>query len=320
MGAVSVVSSFYTLFSRQKYVSLSYEAIGLFRDLEINLLGRKNMKKALIVLMSALFLLPATGVAAQQPDSKGCKDHPLFPTRMPGYFISYCKVEEFGVFDFSFTPNVEKLPVEGKFTFIIYSIPDRKDEPSALAIVRNYENAILKVGGTILKSDPTRRVNGKIVKDGQEVWVQAEKGNGTIWLRIVEKKAMEQYIVADAAAFGNDIRATGHAAVYGINFDTGKSTIKPESAQAIGEIAKLLTADPGLKIYVVGHTDNVGGVDSNIKLSQDRAEAVLQALVRDHSISSDCLRAYGCGPYAPVASNDAEEGRAKNRRVELVKQ
>ena len=111
---------------------------------------------------------------------------------------------------------------------------------------------------------------------------------------------MEQYIVADAAAFGNDIRATGHAAVYGIHFDTGKSTIKPESAQAIGEIAKLLKADPGLKIHVVGHTDNVGGVDSNIKLSQDRAEAVLQALVRDHGIAPARLRAYGCGRLRPL--------------------
>jgi OOP family OmpA-OmpF porin len=109
-------------------------------------------------------------------------------------------------------------------------------------------------------------------------------------------------------------------AVYGINFDTGKSAIKPESAQAIGEIAKLLTADPSLKLFVVGHTDNVGGVDSNIKLSQDRAEAVLQTLVRDHAIAPARLRASGCGPFAPVASNDTEEGRAKNRRVELVKQ
>ena len=278
------------------------------------------MKKTLIVWMSALLFLLATGVAAQQPDSKDCKDHPLFPTRMPEYRIAACKVEDFGIYEFYATKG-PKTPVEGKFTFITYAYTgQRTSEPSGLAVVRNYENAIKKAGGTILQSVPTWWVNGKIVKDGQEVWVQAEKGNGTIWLRIVEKKAMEQYIVADAAAFGNDIRATGHVAVYGINFDTGKSTIKPESAQALGEIVKLLTADPSLKIYVVGHTDNAGGVDSNIKLSQDRAEAVLQALVRDHSISPDCLRAYGCGPYAPVASNDAEEGRAKNRRVELVKQ
>ena len=278
------------------------------------------MKKALIVWMSALLFLLATGVAAQQPDSKDCKDHPLFPTRMPEYRLEACKVEDFGVYEF-WSVKGPKTPVEGKFTFLTYSFTgERANEPSGLAVVRNYENAIRKVGGTILQSVPNWWVNGKIIKDGQELWAQIEKGNGKIWLRIVEKKAMEQYIVADAAALGNDIRAMGHAAVYGINFDTGKSIIKPESAQAIGEIAKLLTADPSLKVFVVGHTDTVGGVDSNIKLSQDRAEAVLQALVRDHGIAPARLRASGCGPFAPVASNDTEEGRAKNRRVELVKQ
>ena len=278
------------------------------------------MKKALILLMAVILLSLASGAAAQQADNKGCKDHPLFPTRMPGYRIATCKVEAFGVYEF-FATKGPKTPVEGKFTFITYAFTgERANEPSGLAVVRNYENAIKKVGGTILQSDPERWVNGKVVKDGQEVWVQAEKGNGAIWLRIVEKKAMEQFIEADAAALGNDLRNMGHAAVYGINFDSGKSTIKPESAQALGEIAKLLNADPSLKIHVVGHTDNVGGVDSNIKLSQDRAEAVLQALVRDHGIAPARLRSYGCGQFAPVASNDTDEGRAKNRRVELVKQ
>ena len=96
--------------------------------------------------------------------------------------------------------------------------------------------------------------------------------------------------------------------------------ISSESAQAIAEIAKLLKADPILKIHVVGHTDNVGDIDSNIKLSKDRGEAVLQALARDHGIAATRLKSYGCGQFAPVASNDTEEGRAKNRRVELVKQ
>jgi OmpA-OmpF porin, OOP family len=277
------------------------------------------MKKATIILMSALCLLSATGVFAQK-DQAGCKDHPLFPTRMPDYRIGTCRVEAFGVYEFQAMKG-PKTPVEGKFTFITYLFTGpRANEPSGLAVVRNYENAIKKLGGTILQSDPQRWVNGKIIKDGQETWVEAGKGNGAIWLRIVEKKEMEQFIEADAAAFSNDLKNTGHVAVYGIYFDTGKSVIKPESAQAIGEIAKLLTGDPGLKVYVVGHTDNVGGVDTNIKLSQDRAEAVLQALVRDHGIAPGRLRASGCGPFAPTASNDAEEGRAKNRRVELVKQ
>ena len=276
------------------------------------------MKRTVIVLMSAVLLLSATGAFAQ--DKAGCTDHPLFPTRMPDYRIEACKVEDYGMYEFSAMKG-PKTPVEGKFTFITYTYTgERTAEPSGLAVVRNYENAFKKVGGTILQSDPQRWVNGKIVKDGQEAWFEVYKGNGKIWLRIVEKKEMEQAIVADAAAFGNDIRATGHAAVYGVYFDTGKSTIKPESAQAIEEIAKLLKGDPGLKVHVVGHTDNVGGRDANIKLSQARGEAVLQALVSDHGIAATRLSSYGCGPFAPVASNDSEEGRAKNRRVELVKQ
>ena len=276
------------------------------------------MKKVWIVLISAVLIFLATGLPAQQTDKAGCKDHPLFPTRMPQYRIVECKVESYGVFEF-FSVKGPRIPVEGKFTDIIYEYTgSRPTEPSGLAVVRNFENAIRKVGGTILQIDPIRWVNGKIIKDGQEVWVQIDKMNGAYQLRIIEKKKMEQHIEADAAAFSNDLKATGHVAVYGINFDTGKSSIKPESAQTIGQIAKLLKADPGLKLGVVGHTDNVGNVDGNIKLSQDRASAVLQELVRNHGIATARLRGYGCGMFAPVASNDAEVGRAKNRRVELV--
>jgi outer membrane protein OmpA-like peptidoglycan-associated protein len=278
------------------------------------------MKKTLIAMTGVLLFLLATSVVAQQADYKGCKDHPLFPTRMPEYRIVACKVEPFGVYEF-FVLKGPKLPVEGKFTFITYNFTgQRANEPSGLAVVRNYENAIIKAGGTILQKDPQRWVNGKIVKDGQEVFMQAEKGNGAIWLRIVEKQAMEQFIEADAAAMGKDINATGHVAVYGIYFDSGKSVIKPESAQAIAEIAKLLKGQPALKLFVVGHTDNEGGVESNVKLAQDRAEAVLKALVNENAIAASRLRAWGCGQFAPVAANDSEEGRAKNRRVELVKQ
>ena len=131
---------------------------------------------------------------------------------------------------------------------------------------------------------------------------------------------MEQTIVADAAAFADDLKTTGHAAVYGIYFDSGKAELKPESEQAVTEIAKLLKTDPALKVFVVGHTDITGGIESNVKLSQERAQAVIQALVRTHGIEQPRLRPFGSGPFAPVATNDTDEGRAKNRRVELVKQ
>jgi outer membrane protein OmpA-like peptidoglycan-associated protein len=133
-------------------------------------------------------------------------------------------------------------------------------------------------------------------------------------------QAMAQDIVGNAGAFANDLKTTGHVAVEGILFETGKSELKPESAQAIAEVAKLLKEDAGLKLFVVGHTDNVGVLEGNMKLSQDRAQSVVQALVRTHGVEAARLRAYGDGPYAPVASNDSEAGRVKNRRVELVKQ
>lgn len=186
--------------------------------------------------------------------------------------------------------------------------------------MRNYENALAKIGGTVAERDPQRWVNGKVVVDGKEAWAEAEKGNGKIWLRIVEKQPMQQHIVADAMSMSNDLRATGHVAVYGIFFDTGKSVVKPESKAAIDEMAKLLKSDANLKLWVVGHTDSVGKVDDNMRLAQARAEAVAAELVSAHGIGAARLKGYGVGPLAPVAGNDDDAGRAKNRRVDLVKQ
>ncbi len=271
-------------------------------------------------VLSALTILAPSPV--QAADKAGCADHPLFPTRMPDYVLADCKTEEFGTYAFQTASNSKvKTPVEGKLTVITYGYTGpRGSEPSALAVVRNYEGAIVKAGGTVVYADPQRWVTAKIVKDGKEAWAQAEKGNGRIWLRIVEKKAMAQYVVADAAALGNDIGATGHVAVYGIHFDTDKAEVKPDSRPALEEIARLLAKDTALELLVVGHTDMTGSLDANLKLSQARAESVVRALVSQHGVAAARLKGHGVGPLAPVASNQTEEGRAKNRRVELVKE
>ena len=278
------------------------------------------MEKVKHLWITAVLLIVVSSLAnAAGGDKKGCADHPVFPTRMPGYSIADCETKDFDAFNLE-TGKKAKTGVEGRRTKLTYRVEDRSKEPSGLTVVRNYENAIKSVQGTVLFSDPNRLVNGKIVKDGKEVWVQAEKGNGLIWLTIVEKAGMVQDIVANADAIGNDIKSTGHAAVYGIYFDTGKSEVKPESQAALQEVAKLLSSDPGLKLLVVGHTDSVGQLEANMKLSQARAEAVVQALTKSHSVSATRLKAQGAGPIAPVATNRTEEGRAKNRRVELVEQ
>lgn len=272
------------------------------------------------IRLAALAVLFASGAAlAAKPDAKGCVDHPLFPTRMPNYRIGSCDVKEFDAYTFR-VDGGKKQRTEGKFTFITYVVDDRKDDQSGLAVIRNYENALKKIGGKVQGTGGERWVTLSAVVDGREVWAEAEKGNSAIWLRIVEKQDMEQHVVADAASFGNDLKATGHVAVDGIYFDTAKSVLKPESTPALKEVAKLLAADPSLKLWVVGHTDAAGAVDGNMKLSQARAEAVVTALTTAHGVGAARLKGYGVGPLAPVATNDNEEGRAKNRRVELVRQ
>jgi OOP family OmpA-OmpF porin len=279
------------------------------------------MKTRFFVWTSLLILLASAGAFAQQKDDRNCKDHPLLPNRMPGdYWIRSCKSSQFDAFAFTVAKGKTET-VEGQFWYLSYypqaSAPQK---PSELMIQRNYENAIVKAGGTVVYSEKGRSTL-KITKDGQEIWVQVgAEFTGKYSLTIVQKEAMAQAIVVDAAALANDIRTTGHVAVYDILFDTGKSDIKPESAKAIEEIAKMLKGDPALKLHVVGHTDNEGTLDGNLKLSMARAQAVISALTGSHGIAASRLNAFGCGQYAPVASNDTPEGKAKNRRVELVKQ
>lgn len=131
---------------------------------------------------------------------------------------------------------------------------------------------------------------------------------------------MVQHVVADAAALGQGLAATGHVTVEGIFFDTGKSEVKPESTPALEQVAKLLAGDASLKLWVVGHTDSVGKVEDNMKLSQARAEAVVKELTTKQGVAAARLKGYGVGPLAPVATNGTDDGRALNRRVELVKQ
>jgi outer membrane protein OmpA-like peptidoglycan-associated protein len=205
----------------------------------------------------------------------------------------------------------------------MYDLNNNVQAPSPLQIGRNYINAVKKVGGQLIYEfqDPGEDVVLKVVKNGMEVWAYiSANGSGAYGIHIIEKQVMNQDVVADANSMAAAIKETGKIALYGIYFDSGKSVLKPESQSALQEISKLLKADPNLKLYVVGHTDNVGIFDANIKLSKDRALAVVNALVTQFSVNVIRLTAFGDGPTSPVASNDKEEGRALNRRVELVKQ
>jgi outer membrane protein OmpA-like peptidoglycan-associated protein len=270
------------------------------------------------------FLVIMAGIAPlmAQDDSEGCKDPALF-TRMPNFHIYRCEDLQFDKYDFP-SGSGKTQSVEGHHILIHYYLNENAQAPGPIQIVRNYTGAIKKIGGQIVyefEDGGMQNSTVKLVKNGQEIWAYVNAGgNGMYSIHIIEKAAMNQDVVADASSMANSIRESGKVAVYGIYFDTGKSTLKPESQPTLQEIGKLLKSDPNLKLYVVGHTDNTGLFTSNIKLSMDRATTVVNALVAQFSVNPGRLTAFGDGPTCPVSSNDKEEGRALNRRVELVKQ
>jgi len=268
------------------------------------------------------FLLAVLGfsIAFAQEDVEGSKDHPLL-TRMPGYKIEGYEEREFDVYDKFLDSKGKTTSVEGHYYFIGYYVKKGEKAASETQVPRNFINALTKIGGTVIyqtRSDAYM----KLTKDNKVTWVRVRtknRGEGyQLW--IIEEAAMKQDIVADAKSMAQDISNTGRVALYGIYFDFDNADVKSESDPTLKEISKLLSLDPKLKLYVVGHTDSVGDFNYNMKLSQARADAVVKILASKYGVDANRLKPFGVGPVAPVTSNDTEDGKAKNRRVELVKQ
>jgi len=150
---------------------------------------------------------------------------------------------------------------------------------------------------------------------------ESSRGNVAV-LRVIETKEMDtgKIVFLNASQMDQAITDTGSVSLYGILFDLDKDTLRPDSKPTLDEIAKLLQDKPELKLKIVGHTDNQGTADYNLNLSQRRAASVVAALTGDYGIAAERLTSEGAGLTQPVAPNESEEGRAKNRRVELVAQ
>lgn len=258
---------------------------------------------------------------AQEKDVEGSADHALF-TRMPGFYIDKYEVKDFDTYESTYIQGADAV-WEGKMTFITYQLKEGAKAPSMVQIPLNFENAIKKIGGKVLVSSSKTgtAMQGKIEKQGAVTYVEAQAFNdGTrYWLIIVEKGAMKQDVVADASALSAALAATGKAVVDGLYFEADKAVLKSESGPAIDQVVKLMSQNPKLKVFVVGHTANAGSVESSVKLSDERAQAIVQMLV-SKGVAASRLKAVGVGPYCPAASNRTEEGKALNRRVELVEQ
>ncbi|MGB8260669.1 MAG: OmpA family protein [Terracidiphilus sp.] len=276
------------------------------------------LRSLLVAVFAAVTVLPAIA----QQDEPGSKDFPGI-SRMSGYWITHYNDTVFDAYKFSVKENGKEREesVEGRHVKIRYRLQDNLPKGSTLQVLRNYQNAARAAGGKVLfEGEFTTTI--RLPKSASEVWLEVNARSaeryGEYDLNIVEKQTMKQEVTMDAAAMAQGLNDAGEVAIYGIYFDTAKSDLKPESDPALGEIAKLLKEHPALRVYIVGHTDMVGDAAANVKLSQVRAQAVVTALTTRLGVAPTRLIAYGAGPYAPVATNKTEDGRAKNRRVELV--
>ncbi len=138
---------------------------------------------------------------------------------------------------------------------------------------------------------------------------------------ILETKSMVQnMVVVSASDMSKSIASNGKVAIYGIFFDTNKADVKPESKPSLEQIATFMKNEPAMRLHVVGHTDSVGGFEANMSLAKRRADAIVAALTREYGVAAARLTANGVAHLAPVATNTTDEGRTKNRRVELVPQ
>lgn len=244
------------------------------------------------------------------------------------------------------------LTLEGKVTRLVYTNPTGR---SSLEIFRSYQEALTKAGFQTIFAcggtecgdagtnedvpgvgrwcvqgldceDVMRYTVAKLPREQGDVYVAVKvllngySTAGTV-VNVIEIKPPEKDLVkVNAEAMRSDLGAVGHTPIYGVYFDTGKAVIKPESDATLAEIAKLLKSNATMKLHVVGHTDNVGTSVANMELSKQRAAAVVSALVTKYQIAVARLDSAGVGPFSPVATNRTDEGRSKNRRVELVEQ
>lgn len=277
----------------------------------------RHALRLLLILCVALFSVKAFA----NDDLDGSKDHSLF-SRMPGFYIMDHNAG-FDSVDFPVPGPNEDEPgartVEGEVTRIIYEIKEGARPAAPLQILRNYENALKKLGGDVFYKYGKISMAGKAVKDGRTVYlmIQVLNDGQTYEMTALVENDMAQDVVLGSLEMYERLEQDGRLALY-INFDTGKSTIKPESRPTVDEIAKMMQENSELKIKVEGHTDNQGGAESNQKLSEARAKAVVEAIVAK-GVQASRLKPSGHGQAKPIADNKSEEGRAKNRRVELVK-
>jgi OOP family OmpA-OmpF porin len=274
----------------------------------------KQTRVAVLLVASCILALNTFAQDEAPTDAEGCKDSPLI-TRMPGSLIHSCENKEFDQAEMpagrDAEGNSQQKTLEGELHTWDYGT---RAGVSEIQVFRNFETALKQAGfGIVFEQSP-----GTITAHKGNTWFMLDNKGEFYYQTVVTVKQMTQEVTADASSIADELNKSGHIALYGIHFESGKAAILPDSESVLGEIAKMLQQNPDVKISVEGHTDNVGSAASNQALSEKRAQAVV-AWLTSHGVSAARLKAKGWGQSKPLADNGSDEGRGKNRRVELVK-
>lgn len=253
------------------------------------------------------------------------------------------RVDDFDEYERIIGAEKQTERLEGRLTRLKYDNPKGR---STLEIERNYRDALTSQGLSIDFScakrkecgnparDPSwnsinginlgidgdfRYFTGSLMRNASRVYVAVAVNKSVHYVHILETVDMQSGLVS-VDGLAAELDRAGKVELQGIHFDTGKATLRAESRSALAQVAALMERQTAQRLVIVGHTDDVGSWDANLKLSLDRAEAVRSALAADHGIAASRLLARGMGSAQPVADNATPEGRARNRRVELLKE
>ena len=211
--------------------------------------------------LSVLAFLLSAALAAFAQDAENCKDSPLI-TRMPGATIHNCEHKEFEQLDVRTGTDKDgeaiQKHLEGEYWFWDYG---NREGVSEIQVFRNFETALRKAGFAI---DWSGSPNLLTAHKG-DTWYSLDNKGDFYYQYIVAVKAMQQEVTADAAQLQDEISKSGHVAVYGIHFETGKAAVLPDSEPVLAEVQKLLEQNASLKVRIEGHTDNVGQQDERAR-------------------------------------------------------
>jgi len=307
---------------------------------------KKDAAMHLLTKSLTLALLCTFALPLRAADVEGSSDYPGIG-RYEGSQITGYKISDFDTFNLLEAKGSEGFrTLEGAVTRIAYMLPE---SATIVAAERSFAQALEAAGFDITFSCATddcggvsydldqlpiplmgvdrfdyRVLTGKGAAEGADLHAQvivSQDGNRRVrvQLNVVRTEAFTSRMI-DAAQMQSEISQTGRVALYGIYFDTDSAALKPASDATVAEIAKLLAGGADLNVIIVGHTDNQGGLEYNLDLSQARAKSVHDALASAHGITPDRMQFAGVGFLAPVATNATSEGRALNRRVEIVAQ